>query len=376
MSKGKLNKMNKKGDKIISVYWFVILFIVAGAVAYMAYLFYGAPYNARVVEERILTNQIADCLSEGGYLKEGILGNENFKENFLKECNLNFNVEDVYGWKEQEQYYVSVGFYEFDANMPDGFGNELFNITKGNVNLKIAEDLKNLEKKREVDRIVIHYTESPTLRSAEQEFRSIESKSIHYLVDKDGRVVKGEKDENEKADHAGCGIGRPDCSESPDNCCVRGVNERSMGIELVNLGDMCGDETNKRLCNFGNDETCKQICQDIGNGIEIQGQIWEKYPDEQVNALSDLVAGIVLRYNIPVDREHIIGHDEVDPGRKVDPGPAFPWTEFIEQVKQKAKGGVYVSPGLARSFYVLDKTGKQYTVQISAIVGKKEKNEA
>jgi len=89
-----------------------------------------------------------------------------------------------------------------------------------------------------------------------------------------------------------------------------------------------------------------------------------------------LVAGIVLRYNIPVDREHIIGHDEVDPGRKVDPGPAFPWTEFIEQVKQKAKGGVYVSPGLARSFYVLDKTGKQYTVQISAIVGKKEKNEA
>ena len=59
---------NKKGDKIISVYWFAILFIVAAAVVYMAALFYGAPYDARGIESDILTNQIADCLSQGGSL--------------------------------------------------------------------------------------------------------------------------------------------------------------------------------------------------------------------------------------------------------------------------------------------------------------------
>ena len=54
-----MGNLNKKGtDKIISVYWFTILFIVAGAIVYMAAAFYGEPYDVREIEANILINQI------------------------------------------------------------------------------------------------------------------------------------------------------------------------------------------------------------------------------------------------------------------------------------------------------------------------------
>jgi hypothetical protein len=119
---------NKKGaDKIISVYWFAILFIVAAAIVYMAAVFYGSPYDVRELESKVLNDKIAGCLSVNG----NINGNwENLnQENFLQECNLNFNAEDAYGWKN-DQYYVGVRVLDFNSN------NELKSIGVGNVNLK------------------------------------------------------------------------------------------------------------------------------------------------------------------------------------------------------------------------------------------------
>jgi hypothetical protein len=114
---------NKKGtDKIISIYWFVILFLVAAAIVYMAAIFYGEPYDVREIEANILVNQIAGCVSEGGYLKENILFNEEFKTNFLEECDLNFNVEDVFGWGELEQYYFKIEIYNFEQDILDNLG--------------------------------------------------------------------------------------------------------------------------------------------------------------------------------------------------------------------------------------------------------------
>lgn len=109
------------GDKILSVYWFTILFIVAGAVVYMVALFYSSPYDVREVEANILTNQIADCISQRGYFKEEIIVGLN-NDNFLERCNLNFGVEESFGWQEQGQYYVEIDF---------------FGISQGNVNLKL-----------------------------------------------------------------------------------------------------------------------------------------------------------------------------------------------------------------------------------------------
>lgn len=120
--------MNKHGtDKLISVYWFAILFIVASAIVYMTVSFYGKPYDVRELEANTLTNHIANCLSDAGYLKENILGNEDFKNNFLENCNLNFDVEDAHDWGEQGQYYVGVEFSQEE--------NLIFEISEGNKNL-------------------------------------------------------------------------------------------------------------------------------------------------------------------------------------------------------------------------------------------------
>lgn len=123
------NKLNKKGtDKLISVYWFAILFIVAAAIAYMVLSFYGEPYDARKLEANALTNQIADCLSEAGYLKEGIL--EKIETDLSETCNLNFEVEDYKGWNN-DQFYVEIKVYDFYT------GEQRPEISEGDPNLKM-----------------------------------------------------------------------------------------------------------------------------------------------------------------------------------------------------------------------------------------------
>ena len=118
-----------KGDKIVSVYWFAILFIVAAAVVYMVISFYGKPYDIRGVEADILTTKMADCLSEAGYLREGVLLND-FQDNFLEKCKINFQTEDVYGWREQGQYYLEVNIFNFVS------GQIISSFNTGNSNLK------------------------------------------------------------------------------------------------------------------------------------------------------------------------------------------------------------------------------------------------
>lgn len=125
-----MNKLlrNKTGaDKIISVYWFTILFIVAAAVIYMVIIFYGSPYDVRKIETNILTDRIAGCFSQAGYMKE------NWKEinqgNFIQACGLNFNVEDTEGWSN-DQYYTDVVVRDFNS------GDEVNFVSYGNKNLK------------------------------------------------------------------------------------------------------------------------------------------------------------------------------------------------------------------------------------------------
>jgi hypothetical protein len=107
-------KLNKKGvDKLISVYWFVILVIIAGGVVGMVNVFYNSPYDIREVEGNILSNKIADCVYSGGKLNplfnsNGIFRDE-FRDNFLDRCNLVFETGREL---EIPQYYFSIEFLE------------------------------------------------------------------------------------------------------------------------------------------------------------------------------------------------------------------------------------------------------------------------
>ena len=118
--------MNKKASKIISVYWFTILIIVAVGVYLMMYIYYSYPLDVREWEAEILVNKIADCISEQGMIRNDLLKdgkfNETFKKDFLKKCNLDFYSSDV-----EEQCYVEINFFNLTS-----LNESLFNISAGN----------------------------------------------------------------------------------------------------------------------------------------------------------------------------------------------------------------------------------------------------
>ena len=120
-----MNLRNKRGaEKLMSVYWFAILILVAGTIVYMVSVFYGNPYDVREIETNILINKAADCLSDKGKLRYQLT--EELETNFLEKCHLNFGNEN-----EELEYYLEIEFYDFKTN------NLLdFRIYEGNINLK------------------------------------------------------------------------------------------------------------------------------------------------------------------------------------------------------------------------------------------------
>ena len=131
-----------------------------------------------------------------------------------------------------------------------------------------------------VTMIVLHYTGMPDCQGAMDRLTSPEAKvSAHYCVDEDGTVYKL-VDEAKRAWHAGKSYWRG----------VTDVNSASVGIEIVNPGHEFG---------------------------------YRAFPDEQVAALIPLVSDIKERHG--VSRGNVVGHSDIAPTRKQDPGELFPW---------------------------------------------------
>ncbi|MEK6926327.1 MAG: hypothetical protein AABW50_03550 [Nanoarchaeota archaeon] len=117
---------SRKGDKVISVYWFFILFLVAAAIVYMVFLFYGKPYDVREVEANLLANKISDCLAYGGMINEQVL-TEEYRMNFEENCGLDFRTEDSYGWNNDQIYFI-VSIYDFKSEeLKYSFSSQRFN---------------------------------------------------------------------------------------------------------------------------------------------------------------------------------------------------------------------------------------------------------
>jgi N-acetylmuramoyl-L-alanine amidase len=128
--------------------------------------------------------------------------------------------------------------------------------------------------------IVLHYTGMPSAAAAIDHLAKPESKvSAHWVVAEDGQVVQM-VDETRRAWHAGRSFWRG-CTD---------VNSASVGIEIVNPGHEFG---------------------------------YRPFPDPQIAAVETLVANAMQRFAI--DRSNVIGHSDVAPARKEDPGELFPW---------------------------------------------------
>ena len=137
-----------------------------------------------------------------------------------------------------------------------------------------------------VSMIVLHYTGMPDAEGALARLTSPEAKvSAHYLVDEQGLIFRL-VDEGDRAWHAGKSYWRG----------VSDVNSASVGIEIVNPGHEFG---------------------------------YRPFPDSQVAALIPLVGEIKARHG--VSRGNVVGHSDIAPARKDDPGELFPWWELAKR---------------------------------------------
>ncbi len=149
-------------------------------------------------------------------------------------------------------------------------------------------------KDAKIDCVVLHYTDVATMEEALQLLTDpAREVSSHYAIDEDGTTYQLVDDEK-RAWHAG-----PSSWEGQDN-----VNHFSIGIELQNGGYFAG--------------------------YALTG-VWPKFPDAQIDALKKLLDQLMEKHPITFNR--IIGHEDIAPGRKIDPGPAFPW----EKVRKEAQ---------------------------------------
>ena len=130
--------------------------------------------------------------------------------------------------------------------------------------------------------------------------------SVHYIIDRDG-TVSCYIPEDLVAYHAGYGTWKDD-AKFQDN-----LNEYSIGIELVAIGSR--EDMAQYLTEAEYDALSPEL---IG------------YADAQYDALRDLVRDICARNQIPMDREHIIGHEEYSP-KKTDPGELFDWDRLLSE---------------------------------------------
>ncbi|MCG2585157.1 N-acetylmuramoyl-L-alanine amidase [Massilia sp. TS11] len=148
--------------------------------------------------------------------------------------------------------------------------------------------------------IIIHYTVSDRPQSikilTEQEVSS------HYLLtDEADPIIYRLVDESRQANHAGISFWKD----------YTRLNTSSIGIEIVNPGYKDTPE----------------------------GRIYASFPEKQIDTLIGLVKDIAQRHNVPP--ENVLGHSDIAPQRKQDPGPQFPW-------KRLADAGLVIWPEPAR----------------------------
>lgn len=145
-----------------------------------------------------------------------------------------------------------------------------------------------------IDTIVLHYTDMETCQESLARLCDPNYKvSCHYLVNDNGDIYQLVKDEH-RAWHAGISHW-----QGRDN-----VNDFSIGIELQNFGYQYFIAKNE----------------------------WQPYTTQQIDNLLILLDFLTSQHNIAPC--NIIGHSDVAPGRKIDPGPHFPW-DLVHQHFEK-----------------------------------------
>ncbi|MBD3670480.1 MAG: 1,6-anhydro-N-acetylmuramyl-L-alanine amidase AmpD [Gammaproteobacteria bacterium] len=87
---------------------------------------------------------------------------------------------------------------------------------------------------------------------------------------------------------------------------------------------------NKRAWHAGVSNFCgRERCNDYSIGIELEGTDELPYEEAQYRRLAEVVETVQKAYP-EITRDRIVGHSDIAPGRKTDPGPAFSWEHFAQ----------------------------------------------
>lgn len=150
-----------------------------------------------------------------------------------------------------------------------------------------------------IDMLVLHYTGMQNARDALTRLCDPEAGvSAHFLIDEEG-IVHRLVDEDKRAWHAGVAWWRGSIE----------INARSLGIELVNPGHEWG---------------------------------YRPFPEAQMRSLIELSRALMARHHIPP--RNVVGHSDVAPTRKSDPGELFDWARL-------AKAGIGLWPADAPPYF-------------------------
>jgi len=173
------------------------------------------------------------------------------------------------------------------------------------------------EKIEPIEAIVYHYTASlGTSGTLGWLTDSTAKVSAHFLISRDGTCYQLAP-LCDRTWHAG---------GATSNLFNRSnVNGRTLGIEIMNVGPLV-EVAGKIFATIDMAREFKGPIYKYG-GSEYKYSLWEEYPQTQLDAVLDITRQLVNEFPIikesPMTR--LIGHEDVDPSRKLDPGPAYPW---------------------------------------------------
>lgn len=158
--------------------------------------------------------------------------------------------------------------------------------------------------------VVVHYSAGGSTEGCVNTFLANRELSAHFVLGRNGVLIQMVPC-NLRAYHAGQSEWRG----------RKHVNGFSIGIELVNWGWLTRDEGGAYRSWAGT-----VVDGEPYNGFHKNGgkeEYWQSYTCAQYGRLRNLLGWLIGEYGIKV--EDIVGHDDVSPGRKCDPGPAFHW---------------------------------------------------
>lgn len=205
-------------------------------------------------------------------------------------------------WPQAEQNFIknrarSLSFCTIECSIHNAF-----NRFQETMSYRIDSSFVSENQDARVQILVLHYTENSFERALELLTKKAHGVSAHYLIPEQAAEMSQPfpvyqlVPEHGCAYHAGVSFWQG----------ARLLNASSVGIEMANLGFAHEDQ-----------------------GLPLMARRWIPYPEAQFQAVGALAREIAARYQIAPHR--VVGHSDIAPQRKIDPGPLFSWERLYRE---------------------------------------------